>query len=352
MNPGFWLRVGAIWGFLAVSMGAFCAHLLKQRFQDLGEQIGALTAQRLEDNYHTAAQYHMYCALALWPWAYWRSRPRQHGGSGRRVVILVGFVGFLRKPLCSRRDRSEMARSHHSNRRSHHADRLAGAGRRRRIHYKAVAWLIAHDYEHRRSEVSLFETKRELLGSRQAKAGRRFLLHAACTCASRFRVPSSWGSSKICPGGPDSMTRPSPKTWTVWATRRANCMACVTTIMVSPVAGEIGDDGQHFGRHPRIERLVGSSKRIARGSIASAGQSQPAAALRLRAGPASRSNGRTSRPGRAVGRAFLGDVTAQSQDVDRSLHHVLKGRPVREQIKALEHHARSPADLTVNRLIG
>jgi len=65
MNPGFWLRVGAIWGFLAVSMGAFGAHGLKDRFRVLGEQTGGLTAQRLEDNFHTAAQYHMYCALAL-----------------------------------------------------------------------------------------------------------------------------------------------------------------------------------------------------------------------------------------------------------------------------------------------
>jgi uncharacterized membrane protein YgdD (TMEM256/DUF423 family) len=65
MNPGFWLRVGAIWGFLAVSMGAFGAHGLKKRFQMLGEQPSGLTAERLEANFHTAAQYHMFCALAL-----------------------------------------------------------------------------------------------------------------------------------------------------------------------------------------------------------------------------------------------------------------------------------------------
>ena len=65
MNPGFWLRSGAIWGFLAVSMGAFGAHGLKERFRTLGQYAGGLTADRLEANFHTAAQYHMFCALAL-----------------------------------------------------------------------------------------------------------------------------------------------------------------------------------------------------------------------------------------------------------------------------------------------
>jgi uncharacterized membrane protein YgdD (TMEM256/DUF423 family) len=65
MNPAFWLRVGAIWGFLAISMGAFGAHLLDERFRDLAEKTAGTTAERLKDNFHTAAQYHMYCALAL-----------------------------------------------------------------------------------------------------------------------------------------------------------------------------------------------------------------------------------------------------------------------------------------------
>jgi uncharacterized membrane protein YgdD (TMEM256/DUF423 family) len=65
MNTGFWLRVAAIWGFLAVSLGAFGAHGLKERFRALGEQSGSLTAERLEAAFHTASQYHMYCALAL-----------------------------------------------------------------------------------------------------------------------------------------------------------------------------------------------------------------------------------------------------------------------------------------------
>ena len=55
MNDGFWLRVGAAWGFLAVAMGAFGSHGLKERLDRIG---------RVE-NFHTAAQYHMYVALAL-----------------------------------------------------------------------------------------------------------------------------------------------------------------------------------------------------------------------------------------------------------------------------------------------
>ena len=65
MSAGFWLRTGAIWGFLAVSMGAFGAHGLQARFQSLGDLPGGLTSERLQSNFHTAAQYHMYCALAI-----------------------------------------------------------------------------------------------------------------------------------------------------------------------------------------------------------------------------------------------------------------------------------------------
>jgi uncharacterized membrane protein YgdD (TMEM256/DUF423 family) len=65
MSPAFWLRVGAVWGFLAISMGAFGAHGLKDRFTALGTSPGSLSAERLEADFHTAAQYHMYCALAI-----------------------------------------------------------------------------------------------------------------------------------------------------------------------------------------------------------------------------------------------------------------------------------------------
>jgi uncharacterized membrane protein YgdD (TMEM256/DUF423 family) len=50
-----WVRVGAVLGFLAVSLGAFGAHGLKGRLESLG--TGA--------NYQTAVQYHMYHAMAI-----------------------------------------------------------------------------------------------------------------------------------------------------------------------------------------------------------------------------------------------------------------------------------------------
>jgi uncharacterized membrane protein YgdD (TMEM256/DUF423 family) len=55
MNARTWLQVGAMWGFLAVAMGAFGAHGLKERLESLGQAA----------NFQTAAHYHMYCALAL-----------------------------------------------------------------------------------------------------------------------------------------------------------------------------------------------------------------------------------------------------------------------------------------------
>jgi uncharacterized membrane protein YgdD (TMEM256/DUF423 family) len=65
MNAGFWLRLGAIWGFLAVAIGAFGAHGLKERFRLLGDHFGGLTIERPEGIFQTATQYHMYCALAI-----------------------------------------------------------------------------------------------------------------------------------------------------------------------------------------------------------------------------------------------------------------------------------------------
>jgi uncharacterized membrane protein YgdD (TMEM256/DUF423 family) len=65
INTGFWLRIGAVWGFLAVSMGAFGAHGLQGRFQSLAQQSSGLSYERLQANFQTAAQYHMYGALAL-----------------------------------------------------------------------------------------------------------------------------------------------------------------------------------------------------------------------------------------------------------------------------------------------
>jgi uncharacterized membrane protein YgdD (TMEM256/DUF423 family) len=65
MNPSFWLRTGAIWGLLAVAIGAFGAHGLKERFRSLGEQFGGLVNERPEAIFQTATHYHMFCALAI-----------------------------------------------------------------------------------------------------------------------------------------------------------------------------------------------------------------------------------------------------------------------------------------------
>ena len=55
MSGWFWIRTGAILGFLAVAIGAFGAHGFKERLESLGTAA----------NYQTAVQYHMYHALAL-----------------------------------------------------------------------------------------------------------------------------------------------------------------------------------------------------------------------------------------------------------------------------------------------
>ena len=55
MSGWWWVRLGAVLGFLAVGMGAFGAHGLKAKLESLGT-----TAP-----FQTAAQYHMYHALAI-----------------------------------------------------------------------------------------------------------------------------------------------------------------------------------------------------------------------------------------------------------------------------------------------
>jgi uncharacterized membrane protein YgdD (TMEM256/DUF423 family) len=65
MSTLFWLRLGAIWGFLAVAIGAFGAHGLKDRFKTLGDQFGPLTTERPEGIFQTASHYHAFCALAI-----------------------------------------------------------------------------------------------------------------------------------------------------------------------------------------------------------------------------------------------------------------------------------------------
>jgi uncharacterized membrane protein YgdD (TMEM256/DUF423 family) len=65
MSTTFWVRVGAIWGFLAVAIGAFGAHGLKDRFRTLGDQFGPLLTERPEGIFQTASHYHAFCALAI-----------------------------------------------------------------------------------------------------------------------------------------------------------------------------------------------------------------------------------------------------------------------------------------------
>ena len=65
MSSTFWLRVGAIWGFLAVAIGAFGAHGLKEQFKSVGDHFGSLVTERPEGIFQTGSHYHAYCALAI-----------------------------------------------------------------------------------------------------------------------------------------------------------------------------------------------------------------------------------------------------------------------------------------------
>lgn len=55
MSEGFWLRVGAVWGFLGVAIGAFGAHGLKPQLEAAGKAA----------SFQTGVDYHIYMALAL-----------------------------------------------------------------------------------------------------------------------------------------------------------------------------------------------------------------------------------------------------------------------------------------------
>ena len=67
MGPAAWLRIGAIAGFLAVGLGAFGAHGLRDRLKpavsDSAEEA-AFKLRRIE-NFETASRYNMAHALAL-----------------------------------------------------------------------------------------------------------------------------------------------------------------------------------------------------------------------------------------------------------------------------------------------
>ena len=61
MSGSFWLKLGAISGFIAVSMGAFGAHGLEKQLEATGRA----------ENFETAARYQMYHALALLALGIW-----------------------------------------------------------------------------------------------------------------------------------------------------------------------------------------------------------------------------------------------------------------------------------------
>jgi uncharacterized membrane protein YgdD (TMEM256/DUF423 family) len=71
MTGDVWIRIGAISGGLAVAMGAFCAHVLRNRVD------AKLMEPRLLEVFEKGAQYQMYHSLAL---------------------LAVGLVGLGMKP--------------------------------------------------------------------------------------------------------------------------------------------------------------------------------------------------------------------------------------------------------------
>jgi uncharacterized membrane protein YgdD (TMEM256/DUF423 family) len=86
MKEAIWLQLGAAWGFLAVAIGAFGAHGLKERLESLGQTA----------NFQTAAHYQMYCAFALLA----VGLLALHGRSGTAVVV-AGWCFLLGSLLFS-----------------------------------------------------------------------------------------------------------------------------------------------------------------------------------------------------------------------------------------------------------
>ncbi len=82
MKSIFWLRAGAISGFLAVALGAFGAHGLRARLEALGTAA----------TYQTAVHYHLAHALALLVVALLPARGKARDVAG--VAFLVGTVLF------------------------------------------------------------------------------------------------------------------------------------------------------------------------------------------------------------------------------------------------------------------
>ena len=119
---------GAVWGFLAISMGAFRAHGLEDRFASVGGMPGGLSAERLKANFNTAAQYHMYCAGhpgggypgAVWAWR----RSVSRGG----MAFSDWLTRLFGESVCACRHWSAVAGGDHADWWSGHDRGLGGAG--------------------------------------------------------------------------------------------------------------------------------------------------------------------------------------------------------------------------------
>ncbi len=97
MSASAWLRIGALAGFLAVALGAFGAHGLRDRLKPLVSDSldeAALKVRRLE-NFETASRYNMAHALAIVA----VGLIALHGGSGPGLQVagwsfLAGILIF------------------------------------------------------------------------------------------------------------------------------------------------------------------------------------------------------------------------------------------------------------------
>ena len=95
MNTSFWLRIGAIWGFLAVAIGAFGAHGLKDRFKSLGTSSARLRPSGPRESSRPPRTTTMYCALAILAVGLLAATGR--GGTALHVAgwsLLVGSLIF------------------------------------------------------------------------------------------------------------------------------------------------------------------------------------------------------------------------------------------------------------------
>jgi len=84
VQPRVWLMTGIALAGLAVGMGAFGAHWLKDR----------LAVNQRGETFETAARYQMYHALALIALGLWAERNARRRGIAAGVCFLLGTVIF------------------------------------------------------------------------------------------------------------------------------------------------------------------------------------------------------------------------------------------------------------------